>query len=35
MCREDMIAEIMDMVRGADDRMLESCYWFLIMEMDN
>ena len=33
MCREQMLSEIYRMVQEADDPTLESCYWFLIMEM--
>ena len=34
MCREQMMKQIGDILEEADDKTLESCYWFLILEME-
>lgn len=35
MCRDQMLKQIGDMLEAADDKTLESFYWFLIMEMES
>jgi hypothetical protein len=34
MCRDQMMKRIGDMLEDADDKTLESFYWFLIMEIE-
>ena len=35
MLREEMIEQIFDKVREADDSTVEQFYWFLMLEMGN